>query len=233
MKFILSIIFLILCSGVLHGFLIGLSNLFEKNNILFPFLIGILAAVLIYTLFLKNASFLNIFEHELTHALVALLFFRKVSEFNVTSYGGHVQHSDGFGGKFGDLNITLAPYFLPTFTFISILFRPILPIAFFPWFDAWLGFTLGYHFLSTVDELKNNWTKIPFFSSGKLLFSDIAKSGYIFAAIYIFTVTTFIHAFILWILTNGYGGVIPYLGIIFTDSKIVVNTIINFVGSLV
>jgi len=235
LRLLLSIICLILCKGILHGFWIGLSYLFGKNNILFPFLIGIIAALIIYYLLLKNASRLNIFEHELTHAFVAILFFRKISNFVVTRSGGSVLHSSGFGGEFGDLNITLAPYFLPTFTFIAILFRPILSSNFFPWFDIFIGFTLCYHFLSTADEIKVNWSKVPFVSSGSGEWSnsDIGKVGYIFAVIYIFTITFAIHGFILWILVIGYDGVIVYWGIIFRDSEAVVNIIINFVDSLV
>jgi len=220
--------------GVLHGFWLGLSSLFKQDNILFPFLIGIIVAAIFYYSFLRYASRINIFEHELTHAIVALFFLRKVSDFTVTKMGGHIQHSSGPGGAFGNLNITLAPYFLPTFTFISILFRPLLPLGFFPWFDIWLGFTLSYHFLSTLDEIKSNWTKVPFVSSGSGEWSksDIGKVGYIFATIYIFTITFAIHGFILWILVIGYDGVIVYWGIIFRVSETIVNIIINYVTNI-
>ena len=228
MKILLSIISLILLKGIFIGFYIGAVSLFRNSEILYAFLIGLGISSVTHYFLVRKFPIISTFEHELTHAIVALLFLRKVSNFIVTNgKGGSVSHSGNFGGKFGSLNITLAPYFLPTFTLIFILVRPLIPIEYIKWYDILIGFSFGYHLFSTIAEIKINWTKVSFTSakSTDLTKSDIAKSGYIFSFIYILTLTTLIHGIIIWIWNNNYAGVIDYLALIFDSSKTLITQI--------
>ncbi len=222
MKIVLSIISLVLLKGIFVGFYIGATSLFGNSEILYNLLIGIAISGFTHYFFVRKFPIISTFEHELTHAIVALLFLRKVSNFIVTNgEGGSVSHSGNFGGKFGNLNITLAPYFLPTFTLILILLRPILPTEQITWFDILIGFSFGYHLFSTINEIKINWTKVSFVSakSSSIAKSDIAKSGYVFSFIYILTLTTLIHGIIIWVWVENYIGIINYFTIIYTSSE--------------
>jgi hypothetical protein len=233
MKIVLSVLSLILLKGIFIGFFNGAVSLLGNSEIFTPFLIGLAISGVAHYLLIKKLPIISTFEHELTHAIVALLFFRKVSNFIVTNgQGGSVSHSGKFGGKFGSLNITLAPYFLPTFTFIIVLFRPQIPIEYIMWFDIFISFTFGYHLFSTIDEIKINWTKVSFKSakSNDLTKSDIAKSGYIFSFIYILTLTTLIHGIIIWIWLDDYNGIINYFTTIYNSSKTLVTQIVALVS---
>jgi len=229
MKIILSLISLILLKGIFIGFYDGAVSLFGNSEIVTSLLIGIAISGLAHYFFIRKFPVISTFEHELTHAIVALLFFRKVSNFIVTNgQGGSVSHSGNFGGRFGSLNITLAPYFLPTFTFILILLRPVIPVEHIMWFDILISFSFGYHLFSTIEEIKINWTKVSFTAakSDDLTKSDIAKSGYIFSFIYILTLTTLIHGFIIWVWIDNYDGILNYLTIIYSSSKTLITEII-------
>lgn len=222
MKIFLSILSLILLKGIFVGFFVGANLLLGNSEIFTSLLIGFTSSGLAYYFILRKISAIATFEHEFTHALVALLFFRKISKFVVTNNdGGYVGYSGNFGGKFGSINITLAPYFLPTFTFILILFRPVMPIDMINWFDILIGFSFGYHLFTTFEEIKINWTNNSFLAakSERLTKSDISKSGYIFSFIYIITLTTLIHGIIIWIWVDNYDGILKYFIIIYTNSK--------------
>ncbi len=146
----------------------------------------------------------------MTHAISALLFFRRINKFKVTRHeGGYVSHRGSFGGQFGDDFIGLAPYFLPTFSFFSILFYPLVlkqSSLFIQVFWAWIGFSFGFHLWSTLRETKENFNTEVFTSvgSGKNTKSDIGKRGLIFSFIFIISMTFLFHTFIIVILTGGY-----------------------------
>jgi len=233
MKILLSIISLILLKGIFIGFYFGAGSLIGNSEIVTSLLIGMAVSGLAHYFLVRKLPIISTFEHEFTHAIVALLFLRKVSKFIVTNgAGGSVSHSGKFGGKFGDLNITLAPYFLPTFTFIFILLRPIIPIEHIAWFDVLIGFSFGYHLFSTINEIRINWTKVAFVGakSDSLTKSDIGKAGYIFSFIYILTLTTLIHGIIIWVWVDGYDGIIQYFNIIYTSSKSLITQVIELVS---
>jgi Peptidase M50B-like len=118
------------------------------------FLGGLLGYGVVWVLWLRTSSvsFLSTLEHELTHAIFALLTFNKVTGFKATwRRGGHMDYE-------GTANwlIHLSPYFFPT---LSVLL--LIPMAFAPteW-RAWLflgqGLALGYHLASTYSETHLN-----------------------------------------------------------------------------
>jgi hypothetical protein len=172
------------------------------------------AGIPLYFTVIKKIPYISTFEHELTHALVALFFFRRIHKFIVTSRrGGLVQYSGNFGGEFGTLLIGLAPYYLPTFTLFSVLTRPLLPADYFPWFDGFIGATLAFHICSTPEETKQAWTKKSFASAGdnQKTRSDIGKVGYIFAFLVIAGFGLFMMGLALQLIGSGYAGTWPFL----------------------
>lgn len=188
-------------------FVNGLGFVFASPDLWVSLLLGFLPGVLLYYVVFQRISGFDTFEHELTHAIVALLFFRKIIRFVTTGdEGGYVSHSGGFGGQFGDDMIGLAPYYLPTFTLLSALVYPALPRTWFPWFTIWLGATLAYHTLSTLRETAQNWTGSAFRSAGtgEWTLSDIGRRGFFFSAVFIFTFTLIFHSLIFWLISRGY-----------------------------
>jgi hypothetical protein len=123
--------------------------------------------------------------HELTHAIVALMFGAKVSKLKVAASGGSVMVSKT------NMLITLSPYFFPFYTiilalaaYVTSLFVPILP-----WKPLWFfvaGFTWFFHICFTLDSLVRrqpdiiefgrlfSYVMIWFFNVGCVLLSLVA-----------------------------------------------------------
>ena len=120
MKIIKSFLVLIL-TFLIFGYAKGLImiiatiNIFDQSVV--SFISGFLVFIPLWFIWMRKAHFFSTFEHELTHLIAGMIFFKKPEKFNVTaSQGGNVSlHGNNF-------LITLAPYFLPTF---SLLFLPV------------------------------------------------------------------------------------------------------------
>lgn len=191
----------------------GNAVLQQRPGWLLPFVIGTVLGILFDTGVIRKSSALHTFRHELGHAFAALIFFRRVDRFVVTRHkGGEVYHSAGFGGALADDVIGLAPYTIPTFYFISVLLRPVLPPGWFPWVDVWIGFTFGFHLWGGIRDIRRNYSKKPFIgaSSRRKRVTDIASTGFIFSFIYIVTVSLAIHGILLAVMLNGYTGVLSW-----------------------
>jgi len=96
----------------------------------------------------KLGSFLITLEHELTHAMFALLTLHPIVGFRASlRRGGHVR----FAGK-GNWLIVSAPYFFPSAAILLFLLAYFLPFASLPWQSLLLGVALTYHVVSTLRE---------------------------------------------------------------------------------
>jgi hypothetical protein len=214
MKFILALFALFIIPGSALAFRDALMVIAGNKEIWVPLVVGLAAGVPLHLLVIRKIPWISTFEHELTHALVALLFFRRIRRFVVTARrGGQVQYTGNFGGQFGELLIGLAPYYLPTFTLFSVLARPFLPSGWFPWFDGFIGATLAFHVFSTIEETKLGWTKESFKGAGDSMKtqSDIGKVGYVVAFLVIAGFGLFLLGLALQITGSGYAGVWPFL----------------------
>ncbi len=99
-----------------------------------------------------------VFGHELTHWIAAKLCLRKTGRFQVRSASGFVEITDP------NAFITLAPYFVPLYFFLSVGLAafallwwtppPVAVVAFF----AWLGFCYAYHVVLTAVALSRAQT---------------------------------------------------------------------------
>jgi hypothetical protein len=150
---------------------------------LIPFSLGITGYV-IFTLllrrFTRSRMMWSTFEHELTHALLCLLTLTPVHSLQAANkadekrgFLGCVFH-EGTGPARGIL-IGLAPYFVPTYTLLLMLFMPFLHEEALPIFKGVLGFSFGYHLLST-------WKETGSYQS------DLQKQGLRFS--YVFIIAT-------------------------------------------
>jgi len=153
------------------------------------------------------------FEHELAHAVAAILCFRRVRRFTVTrASGGYVEHSGGFGGRLFDDFIGLAPYAFPTFSLLTVLLRPLVKPQWLPWYDLLVGLCVGYHVHRGPREAVRNWSKESFPSvAGTMVQSDIGQRGQLYSLIFIVTTTLALHGIVLAAFLDGYAGV-PHWG---------------------
>ncbi|MCX6244955.1 MAG: M50 family metallopeptidase [Bacteroidetes bacterium] len=214
MRFLLGLLALFIIPGSAVACWDGLILIARDPQLWVPLLAGFGGGILLYLLIIRRLPGISTFEHELTHALVALLFFRRIHKFTVTwKKGGQVQYSGNFGGEFGNLLIGMAPYYLPTFSLAAVLVRPFLPATWFPWFDGIIGFTFAYHLFSTAEETKQSWTKQSFTAAGdrQPTKSDIGKVGYIFAFLIIAGLGLFLLGIVVRMIGQGYSGLWPFL----------------------
>ena len=110
--------FIVLFFSLIIGLLCGYNLLHilksliaELNTEYICFFGGVVFSLLIVSVYRKKLEFFSTFEHELTHNIWAMLFFRKPMGFHVNKDGSGLFEFIP-GGKFSDIFISLAPYFL-------------------------------------------------------------------------------------------------------------------------
>lgn len=145
--------------------------------------------------FKRNEEWLQTFSHELSHAIVSLMFFRKIHSLHVDERSGVVWHSDG---GIGDIFITLAPYCLPIFTYMFLLLRIIGDSKMLYVFDIFIGFTFAFHCFC-------------FWRQTRLYQTDIQKYGAIRSFSFIATALLFNITIIFLSIRKGIVGSFLYL----------------------
>ena len=93
------------------------------------------------------------FTHELTHTLVALLFFKTISEFVVRGRECYVNYKVGKYGL-GYIPITLSPYCIPIYTIMIFPFRFAGDAHYMIIFDALIAFTYAFHLHSFIKQTR-------------------------------------------------------------------------------
>ena len=106
----------------------------------------------------SNISWLMKFNHEFTHLIFALIFFRRILRFKVDDTDSYVSYSSGW---FGYHAITLSPYCVPIFT-----------LALLPWhfttgshlylaiIDILIGFSYSFHICTWIKQIRLSQTDI-------------------------------------------------------------------------
>ena len=150
---------------------------------------GLGLGVILWVFWLRRTSgyrmFWEPFEHELTHAIFAILLFKKMHRFSVTKgEGGFIVHEGN------NLAIRLAPYFFPTPVVPALLLKPIIRPELTPAVDALIGFTLFLYLVGTVHELD---PRQP----------DIASTGIVLSVLIIALMNMIFLGFIVTV--SGYG----------------------------
>ena len=124
--------------------------------------VGQVAGFAIYIVFAIVLSILRIghnlnwfmkFTHELTHTLMALLFFKKINEFVVKGKECYVNYKVGKYG-IGYTPITLSPYCIPIYTFMIFPFRFAGDAHYMVIFDALIAFTYAFHLHSYIKQTR-------------------------------------------------------------------------------
>ena len=124
--------------------------------------VGLLAGVVAYIVFAimlvilrvsHNLNWFMKFTHELTHTLIALLFFKKINEFVVKGRECYVNYKVGKYG-IGYIPITLSPYCIPIYTFMVFPFRFAGDYHYMIFFDALIAFSYAFHLHSFIKQTR-------------------------------------------------------------------------------
>ena len=122
--------------------------------------VGLFAGFAAYGLFLvsmivprmrHNLNWFMKFTHELTHTLVAVLFFAKIREFVVKDRECYVNYK---AGPIGYVPITLSPYCIPIYTFMLFPFRFAGDSHYMIVFDALIAFSYAFHVHSFIKQTR-------------------------------------------------------------------------------
>jgi hypothetical protein len=140
------------------------------NESFISFAAGFISWLVIF-IALPRTLWLYVLGHEFTHALAVMVSGGKVTEFKVTSAGGHVM-TDRVSWWIG-----LAPYFVPIYALVWMALW--LTIDFYHPLQEWLavfyfgiGFFWAFHVTFTVSMLHPRQT-------------DLSREGYIFSGVII------------------------------------------------
>lgn len=120
------------------------------------------AAYLIFWLFLKafrlghNLNWFMKFTHELTHTLVALVFFAKIHKFIVMERECSVYYE----AKVGYVPITLSPYCIPIYTLMIFPFRFAGDSHYMIIFDFLIALTYAFHVHAFIKQTNYSQTDI-------------------------------------------------------------------------
>ena len=169
--------------------------------------VGLIVGFAAYVVFLMiltivkgkhNLNWFMKFTHELTHTLVALVFFRKIHEFVVRGRECFVHYEPP---KVGYLPITLSPYCIPIYTLMIFPFRFAGDSHYMIIFDALIAFTYAFHVHAFIKQTR--FTQ-----------NDIENCGIAQSVSFI----SFVHlAMISLILATPKGGVLKAIGRVFWE----------------
>jgi hypothetical protein len=131
--------------------------------------------------------FLHVLEHELTHALFAVLTLHRVESLHATrGEGGYLQAS----GQ-GNWLITLSPYFFPTWCVLPLLLVTMAKPTWRPWAEGLLGLALVLHIEGSRREFHPQQTDLRKYHTG--VSWVIALGGWGLGVITVFWFTPGLH----------------------------------------
>lgn len=210
MNFVGKIFFALLCMlgslGYFKACVYFIREYSNSPNLFLAFGIGgLLYALLWMFVFSKRGKFWSVVEHEMTHALFALMFFKKVHSFTANrGTGGSVEiEGDNF-------MIALAPYFFPLLTIVIMIIKPSVPNTYQWIFNLMMGFTLMFHLLHLMMEFNPSQP-------------DVRKSGMLFSMVVVaFFNLFFVGLSIASLGSGGWTDIVTYLEFGFRESTGVV-----------
>ncbi len=195
-KTALGLLLVPLCIGFTWQFGAGVFGIAYRPELPYLFLGGVLAYLAVHFLF-RKPILTYVFGHELTHALFAVLFGGSVKSFKASDRGGQVTVTKS------NFIITLAPYFFPLYTFITLVLYGIMiassataaarPLVFLA------GSTFSFHLVLTFIFLRSDQ-------------KDIREHGALFSYPLIYLFNLLFGAFLLHLLLAQKNGFLDFVG---------------------
>ena len=166
LKYIFLIFFIFGILGFAEVILHQIPLLYNQLRPLLSFVIGGLTFTILWIFYLSGRGhFWSTLEHELTHALFAIIFFKKVHSISASRRkGGMISIEEG------NSVIALSPYVFPLAPSVILIFLFILPTPFELYLFFLLGFAYQFHLINLIEE----------FHLGQ---PDLQKAGIIFSII--------------------------------------------------
>ncbi len=163
-KILFIIIFLFLILGYAQILIPVIKSAIVTGYYFYSFLAGSITFLLLWYFFFSSRNgFWSTLEHELTHAVFALIFFKKIHTISASrKSGGHITIEGG------NTIIALGPYILPLAAIILLALKFIFPARFELGMNFLIGYTYMFHFTSLIREFHHQQP-------------DIQKSGYLFS----------------------------------------------------
>ena len=156
---IVSAIFLLLTllvlKDVVHQIIVPIgrnTSVWGNLSLYIWLVVGCVIYIGIHKFAKKNLELMQCFSHEMSHLILALLFFRKILSFQVGIEGGVVCSSGK--SKVGVVPMTLAPYCLPWMTFLLLMIRELIITDYCWLFDILIGITLAFHIVTMKDQTR-------------------------------------------------------------------------------
>jgi len=197
LKWPVAIAFLLMLPGSVVAVFDLLGRFLSFPSGTTPFILGLFAYGFGWWLFFRRriwGSSLSTLEHELTHALFALLTFHRVKSIKTTwRSGGAMQFEGG-----GNWLITIAPYFVPTLSLFVLIVQCLVDPGGSELASIGLGATVSYHVTSTWRETHREQT-------------DLKETGFLFAWLFLPTANLLGHGFILSFVLGGWSGGCDFL----------------------
>jgi len=142
----------------------------------------------------KRQGWISTLEHELTHALFALITLHPVSSIQTTeNQGGVISYSGG-----SNWLIVISPYFFPTFSFALVLIMEVFGATNIWLGNLLLGFTIFYHLISTKHELHKGQT-------------DLQETGFLFAWLFLPGANLLSFGILFAFCQSGLDGIITFI----------------------
>ena len=179
-----------------------LTAIVKAPKPIMPFAGGMCLYLMIWTIILRHwrATWVSTLEHELTHALFAILTFHRVVDIRTTwRSGGHIRYL----GR-GNWLITLSPYFFPTICLIVLPLFAFLPARATHVANAVIGAAFGFHLTSTIRETHLGQT-------------DLKKAGYLFSLMALPGLILVTHGLVLALCHGGNRGLVSFLMLVWLN----------------
>ena len=199
LKWPAAILALMLLPGTMIGLLELLVRVVTRPLPVMVFLVGFAVYFVIWWWLFRRSrfAFVMTLEHELTHALFALVTFHRVIGLRATAFrGGEMR----FVGK-GNWLITVAPYFFPTMSLSLLAVSWFLPRHFANVANFMVGGSFAYHIISTLRETHPGQT-------------DLQKAGFGFCLCFLPTANMITFGLMLAFIYGGGVGSKQFLGAI-------------------
>ena len=172
-------------------------NICKSVNTHFFFLIGTSFSIVVLLFFKTRFNFFSTFEHELTHNIWAIVFFRKPMGFHVNNDGTGLFEYEA-GSRFSNVFILLSPYYFPTVCFMWLPFHIVWKEEYYWFYFLMMGIFFGYHVMSTIQETGSHQ-------------SDISSNGVFYSFLIFIPLYVVFNGIILAHLDNGFTGVYEFI----------------------
>jgi hypothetical protein len=195
----LAVLLLLVLIPTLSACVSLLVGIVKAPEPIYPFAGGLGIYLVFWTFLIRHwrTTWLSTLEHELTHALFAMLTFHRVVGIRTTwRSGGHVRYLGT-----GNWLITLAPYFFPTVCMLLLPVFMLLPVLESRAGDALLGAGFAYHVTSTIRETH-------------LGQSDLHKAGFLFCLLVLPGLNLLTHGLVVAWCHGGHAGLVSFLRLV-------------------